>query len=134
MKRIPEAVKEFLTRHLAFVATGDSKGTPHVVPKGDIEILDDEHFVFADLYSHTTKNNLEKNPRIAICVVNPAAYEGFLIKGKVKIVRPGKEFDSLKKSLGSQSQLNHPQAKYAVKIKVDKIIDIGYGPRAGKVI
>lgn len=134
MKKIPEKVKEFLTQHLVFVATADGSNQPHVVPKGDIEILDDEHFVFVDLYSHTTKKNLEKNPKVALCVVNPAAYEGYLIKGKAKIISQSKEFDSLKKALGSQSLMNHPQAKYAVTINVDKIIDIGYGPRAGKAI
>ena len=29
-------------------------------------------------------------------------------------------------------QLNHPEAKYAVKIKLEKVIDIGYGETADK--
>lgn len=134
MSKIPSQIKDFLRTHLAYVATVDNGGRPNVVPKGDMAILDDGHIVFADLYSHQTKKNLAKNPNIAITVVNPAGYAGYQLKGKAKIIEHGKEYDMLSKQVSGLGQLNHPQAKYAVKIKVDKIIDIGYGPAADKEI
>ncbi len=126
--KISDEVKDFLKNYLAYVATVDAKGTPNVVPKGNIAILDDKYIVFADLYSHQTKRNLTKNPNIAISVVNPAAYVGYQIKGKAEIIEHGRQYDKLAVRLSGEGQLNHPEAKYAVKIKIDKIINIGYGP------
>lgn len=106
-----------------------------VVPKGEIAITDDAaYIVFADLYSHQTKKNLKQNPNIAITVVNPASYEGYQLKGKARVISPGKEYDLLSKEVLGAGQLNHPNAKYAVKIKINKIINIGYGEKADKEI
>ena len=134
MSKIPEEVKDFLKNHLAYVATVNENGIPNVVPKGDIAILNDNTVVFADLYHHQTRKNLTKNANIAITVVNPAAYRGYQLKGKAKIVEHGKEYDSLAKQAYGNGQLDNPGAKYAVKVKVTKIIDVGYGETADKGI
>lgn len=134
MIKIPSEVEDFLKTYLAFVATVDVKGIPNVVPKGNLAILNDEYIVFADLYSHQTKKNLMRNPNIALTVVNPAGYKGYQFKGKAKIIERGREYEKLAKELSGEGQLNHPDARYAVKIKVDKIIDIGYGDTADKEI
>lgn len=134
MPKISSGVKDFLKNHLAYVATVDEKGVPNVVPKGDIALLDDSTIVFADLYSHQTKKNLIKNPNIAITVVNPAGYKGYQLKGKAKIIEHGKGYDRLASRIQEGGQLGHPNAKYAVTIKVNKIIDIGYGDTSDKEI
>lgn len=105
-----------------------------VAPKGDIAILDDKHIIFADLYSHQTKKNLTKNPNIAVAVVNPAGYIGYQLKGKAKIIERGKEYDVLCRQVFGAGQLEHSEAKYAVKIKINKVIDIGYTRTADKEI
>lgn len=132
--KISNGVKDFLKNYLAYVATVDGNGMPNVVPKGDIAILDDNTVVFADLYSHQTKKNLIQNPNIAITVVNSAAYKGYQLKGKAKIIEHGKEYDLLAKQASRGGQLDNPNAKYAVKVKINKIIDIGYGENADKEI
>jgi predicted pyridoxine 5'-phosphate oxidase superfamily flavin-nucleotide-binding protein len=134
MAKIPDDVKDFLKNYLAFVATADDRGIPNVVPKGDIAILDDDEIVFADLYSHQTKKNLIKNPQIAVTVINPAGYKGYQLKGTARIIEHGKIYDQLAKHIQEGGQLNHPNAKYAVRIKVNKIIDIGYGESQDKEI
>jgi predicted pyridoxine 5'-phosphate oxidase superfamily flavin-nucleotide-binding protein len=135
MSKIPDEIKDFLKSYLAYVATVDEDGMPNVVPKGDIAILNENTIVFADLYSHQTKKNLMKNPRIAISVVNPAGYKGYQIKGRAKIIERGsKEYDKLCSQISEGGQLRSSDAKYAVKIKVHKIIDIGYGETADKEI
>ncbi len=132
MTKISEELKDFLTTHLAYVATADEKGRPNVVPKGDMAILDDHTIVFADLYSHQTKNNLSKNPYIAITVVNPAAYRGYQFKGRAKIIEHGKAFDRIAEQAIGYGELSHPDAKYAVKVTISKIIDISYGDTGDK--
>ncbi|MEW6102178.1 MAG: pyridoxamine 5'-phosphate oxidase family protein [Candidatus Omnitrophota bacterium] len=132
MPVISEEIKTFLREYLVFVATVDAKGMPNVVPKGNIAVLDDDSLVFADLYSHQTKKNLLKNPKIAISVVNPASYKGYQLKGKAEIIKKGKAYEKLAQETHGSGQLLHPDAKYAVKVKVTKIIDIGYGETADK--
>lgn len=134
MAKLSEELKYFLKNYLSFVATVDEKGIPNVVPKGNMAILDDDTIVFADLYAHQTKKNLTRNPNIAITLVNPAGYRGYQLKGKAKIIERGKAYDALNKQVNQGGQLNHPDAKYAVKIKINKIIDIGYGDTADKEI
>jgi hypothetical protein len=134
MVKIPEEIKEFLKTSLAYVATVDAKGMPNVVPKGDIALLGEDEIVFADLYSHQTKRNLAKNPHISICLVNSASYTGYQLKGKAKIIEHGKEYEELERQVSGAGQLSHIEAKYAVKIKVNKIIDIGYTHTADKEI
>jgi len=134
MAKIPEDVKEFLKTHLAYVSTADARGMPNVVPKGDIAVLSEDEVIFADLYSHQTKKNLLGNPRISICLVNPASYTGYQLKGKAKVIEHGKEYDLLSSKVSGAGQLAHIEAKYAVKVKVLKIIDIGYTHTADKQI
>lgn len=134
MPKISEEVKDFLRQYLCFVATADLKRVPNVVPKGDITVLGLDTLVFADLYKHQTKRNLELNPNIAVTVVNPAGYRGFQLKGKAKIIERGPGYDALTRLVDEGGQLRHPGAKYAVKVKVTKIINIGYGPGADKEI
>lgn len=134
MVKIPEEIKEFFKTHLAYVATADAKGIPNVVPKGDIAILGENEIVFADLYAHQTRKNLMQNPHISICAVNPASYMGYQLKGKAKIIERGKEYEALASQVYGAGQLSHIEAKYAVKVKVDKIIDIGYTHTADKEI
>lgn len=134
MVKIPAEVKEFLKTHMAYVATADAAGMPNLVPKGDIAVLGDNEVVFADLYAHQTKRNLSKNPRISICLVNPASYTGYQLKGRARVIERGKEYDKLAQQLSGAGQLNHLEAKYAVRMKVSKIIDIGYTHSADKEI
>ena len=134
MTKIPEDIKGFLNSHLAFVATVDIKGIPNVVPKGNIAVLGDNVIVFADLYSHQTKKNLKQNPNISICVINAASYSGYQLKGRAKVIERGSEYDKLSREAFGEGQLDHAEAKYAVKVKVDKIIDVGYTHTADKQI
>lgn len=135
MAKVDNEIRSFLVNHLAYVATVDSKGAPNLVPKGEIAVTDDgDYIVFADLYSHQTRKNLKHNPNVAITVVNPASYEGYQLKGKAKVIERGKSYDALIRQVSGQGQLSHPNAKYAVKVKIAKIINIGYGEKGDKEI
>ena len=51
MAKIPKEVQEFLKGKMAWVATAAPNGMPNTTPKGSVKIIDDEHVVFADLFS-----------------------------------------------------------------------------------
>lgn len=69
---IPKHIQEFLPGKLAWVATAGSDGTPNTTPKGSVRLLDEQHIVFADLYSIKTRRNLEQNPKVAVTVIDAA--------------------------------------------------------------
>ena len=48
---------------LGFVATVCPDGTPNLSPKGTTSVWDDDHLVFADLFSPGTMSNLRRIPR-----------------------------------------------------------------------
>lgn len=132
--KIPERVKEFMEQdRLAYVATSGADGMPNVVPKGSLTLLDDEHLVFADLYAGKTRANLEKNPGIAVAIVNPAAYQGYQLKGRAELIDRGPVYDEMVKKVEG-GRLDLPRARYAVVIKVEHIFDLSLGRNSGQEI
>ena len=54
MAKIPQAVQEFMKGKMGWVATASADGIPNATPKGTVRVIDDEHLVFADLFSRKT--------------------------------------------------------------------------------
>jgi len=51
MAKIPKNIQEFIKGKMAWVSTASPDGVPNATPKGSVKVLDDEHVVFADLFS-----------------------------------------------------------------------------------
>ncbi len=79
---------------LGFVATINADGTPNLSPKGTLGVWDDEHLVFADIASPNTSANLERNPAVAINVVDPLIRRGYRFAGTAVVHRRGSGFES----------------------------------------
>jgi len=124
MARIPEAVQQFLEEgRLAYVATASPEGVPHCVPKGSMDTLDDETLIFADLYSGVTQANIESNPNVAVTIVNPPAYRGYLFKGTASIVPRGEKFDEIA-AKAARCQLHYKRAHHLVTVHVEQVVDL----------
>jgi predicted pyridoxine 5'-phosphate oxidase superfamily flavin-nucleotide-binding protein len=81
---------------LGFVATVGADGTPNLSPKGTMQVLDDEHIVFADIRSPGTMANIARNPAMEINFVDPFSRKGYRFKGTARVVAKGtKEFGTL---------------------------------------
>ncbi len=133
MAKIPNEVQEFIKGKMAWVATASPDGVPNTTPKGTVEVLDDEHIIFADLFSCKTRENLQKNPKIAVTVLDLEKFKGFQFKGTAQLVDSGTVFDQVVEQLKkAPMQLPHP--KYVVIITVDSIFDQSVGPKAGQQI
>jgi len=89
MKRV---VRE---QRLGFAATVCPDGTPNLSPKGTTTVWDDDHLVFADIYSPTTVANLRQNPAIEINVVDPDVRKGYRFKGTAVVLSEGPQFDQV---------------------------------------
>jgi predicted pyridoxine 5'-phosphate oxidase superfamily flavin-nucleotide-binding protein len=131
MVSIPKHVQEFFPGKLAWVATATPDGVPNVTPKGTVKILDDQHLIFADLFSLKTRQNLDRNPRVAVTVIDPSTHKGYQIKGTAELMSSGPLYEQLAAELkGASASL--PPPKYVVKISVDSVYDQSVGPDAGK--
>jgi len=133
MVSIPKHVQEFLPGKMGWVATSTPDGTPNVTPKGTLRQLDDQHVMFADLFSLKTRQNLEKNPNVAVTVIDSASAKGYQLKGKAELVSSGPLFEQFASQL-KQANPSLPPPKYVVKIAVESVFDQSVGPDAGKQI
>ncbi len=133
MISIPKHVQEFLPGKLAWVATVSREGVPNVTPKGSLKLLDEQHVLFADLFSLKTRKNLLENHHVAVTVVDPATAKGYQLKGTAEIVDSGHLFDETSSRL-QESSKGLPPLHHVVKITVDSVFDQSVGPEAGKQI
>jgi uncharacterized protein len=133
MAKIPKEVQEFMTGKMAWVATASPEGVPNATPKGSVRILDDEHMVFADLFSRKTRENLLKNPKVAVTVIDEKSHQGYQIKGSAELLTAGKLFEQVGEEL-KKAPMKLPPATYVVKITVEAVYDQSVGPEAGKQI
>jgi uncharacterized protein len=133
MARIPEEVQEFVKGKMAWVATAATDGMPNTTPKGSVQVIDDEHVVFADLFSLKTRDNLWANAKVAITVVDLETFKGYQIKGSAEVLESGPLFDQMEEGL-KKAPMEMPPLQYAVHITVESVFDQSVGPEAGKQI
>lgn len=133
MVSIPKVVQDFLPGKLAWVATVSRDGMPNVTPKGSLKLLDEQHVMFADLFSLKTRRNLLENSHVAVTVVDPATAKGYQLKGTAEVVDSGPLFSDTGKQIEAL-QKGLPPVHHVVKITVDSVFDQSVGPEAGKQI
>ena len=133
MTKIPKEVQEFLSGKMAWVATAAADGMPNTTPKGSVKVIDDEHVVFADLFSRKTRGNLRENTKISITVADEATYKGYQIKGSAEILESGALFEQMAEEL-KKAPMELPPLQYAVRITVESVYDQSVVPEAGKQI
>ncbi|MEL7027546.1 MAG: pyridoxamine 5'-phosphate oxidase family protein [Pseudomonadota bacterium] len=80
---------------LGFVATVASDGRPHLSPKGTFLVLDDTTIAFAEIRSPDTIANLAHQPVAEVNFVDQWLRKGVRVRGPVRVVAKGGEFDSL---------------------------------------
>lgn len=66
---------------LSFAATICADGSPNLSPKGSLRVYDDQHLIFMDIDSPNTVENLRRDPRIEINVVDVFRRKGYRFKG-----------------------------------------------------
>ena len=133
MAKIPQEVQAFLPGKLGWVATASPDGVPNATPKGTVQVLDDEHVIFADLFSLKTRENLKKNPKVAVTVVDEKNFKGYQIKGSAELLTSGPVYDRVVEEM-KQAPMELPSPQCVVKIAVDSVYDQSVGPDAGKQI
>ena len=97
-----------------------SDGTPNLSPKGTLAVWDDEHLVFAHLYSAQTVANIESgNAVVEINVVDPIVRRGYRFKGRALVHRDGPTYESGVAFYEKRSGLEQHRIQAIVLVKVD---------------
>lgn len=113
------------------MATASKDGTPNVAIKGSLSVLDDEHLVFADLFSVKTRANLEENPKTAVMVADAESMTGYILKGRAELFASGPLYDQTVEDVNRRAPGKLPPPKYVFKIAVDSIFNQSVGPNTG---
>lgn len=102
-------------------------GTPNSAPK-HFRIADDEQLEFTDVFSTTLGTVLKDHPEVTVVFFDPKAVIGYRFKGKALMENTGFLFERAVSHL--QEMGFKPKA--IVKVKIDEIRFLQYGPDAGK--
>ncbi|MGA2764373.1 MAG: pyridoxamine 5'-phosphate oxidase family protein [Spirochaetia bacterium] len=131
--KIPAELQEFLKGKQGWIATAAKDGTPNVSIKGSLRLVDDEHLLFADIFSLKTRKNLLENPRVAIMVYEEASRRGYAFKGAAELFPSGPLYDQTVEAI-HKAMPQLPAPKYVVRVSVESIYDQSLGPNGGKQI
>jgi predicted pyridoxine 5'-phosphate oxidase superfamily flavin-nucleotide-binding protein len=124
--KIPQAIQEFIQGKQGWVATASADGMPNIAIKGSLRMLDDEHLMFADLFSMKTRKNLSENPKVAVMVSD--GRQCYLFKGMAEVITEGPLFDQIVEGIKQRS------VHSVVRISIESIFNQSVGPEAGKQI
>jgi len=150
MRRLSDEIVRFINKqHYVIVATVGSDGVPHSSCKGVVKVSRDGEIYLLDLYRGRTSDNLQKNPRLSLTVVDEHRFKGYCLKGKGRmmkleevkphILRTWERMISsrithriIKNIRGEKGHPRHPEAllprpKYLIAMEVSEVIDLTPG-------
>ncbi len=129
---IPKEVIDILTAadSAKMLATVDDSGVPNVVPVWSIVAVDPETIAFAEIFIKKTKENLQKNKKVAIAVFKGPAV-GYQIKGTLaEFQTSGPVFEDFAKKVKENLKLD---TKSVGIIKVDEVYAASPGENSKKL-
>ena len=93
-------------------------------------MLDEEHLCFVEGTGKLTWLNVQRGSTVAIAVADREKLTGFRFVGKAELVTSGELYDQ---AVAQAKQRSMPTPKAVVKMKVEKIFNLGM-PGAGELI
>lgn len=120
MAKLTDEMKDLIkATKLCIAATVDKDGMPNASFKGSIQVLDDEHLIYADIFSAKTRSNLKENNKICILVGDHKKMVGYQFKGEAELLDQGELYEKVCAAIAALKRF--PQPKYVVKVKVTEI-------------
>jgi len=118
MARLTEEMKAMIQAQQCFIGTADENGVPNVAPKQSTRVLDDETLIFTEVIGRRTYENLKKNPRVAVAVVNREILDGYRFVGQATLHESGELYD---RAAAATEKAGFPRPKAVVTIKIEEI-------------
>jgi len=130
MATLTQEMKDMIAAQQCFVATVNPDGTPNVGPKRSTRVLDDEHLIYSEVTGKQTWDNVRRGSKVAIAVVDREKLKGFRFLGTPTAVTSGELYEQ---AAGMSKKAGLPEPKAVIKVKIEKIWDLGSG-KAGQEI
>jgi predicted pyridoxine 5'-phosphate oxidase superfamily flavin-nucleotide-binding protein len=131
---MPKSVREafnnlcYPDKPLVWVATSD-EDQPHLVPVCFVKALDEDSLLIGNVFIKQTVRNVAVNPKIALGVAfKQDGWDGFLLKGRARVLRDGILFSGFKKEVLERSN-GKRVLESALLMDVDSVYSLK--PRGG---
>ena len=130
MAKLTQEMKDMISTQQCFIATVNRDGTPNIGPKRTTRVLDDEHLAYTEVTGKQTWGNVDRGSKVAIACVDREKLKGFRFVGTPEVIKAGQIYDETAAML---QKAGMPQPKAVIKVKIDKIFNLGI-PGAGDEI
>ena len=117
------------TKYFA-MATASRDGDPNVVPIGMAFLIDPETIWIGNQFFHQTLANVKENPRAALQVWTFGVPGCLKIKGDVKVVEKGADFEKMYQMVKERKPTL--ECKALLIMKITEVYDCRSGAEAGK--
>ncbi len=126
---ISDAVKKFIeSSDIAFVASADETGAPHLAAGSGPKVPDPRHLVFEAWFCHTTLKNVESNPRVTVAVVTGAG-NGYQLGGTVEKIVDTAFLDGYAPDAEAPEV---PQVQSRLTVRVDAVMEFSAGTHSDR--
>jgi predicted pyridoxine 5'-phosphate oxidase superfamily flavin-nucleotide-binding protein len=129
-KLTPEMIELVNSTRYFPLATASKAGDPNVVPVGSVFLMDPETIWIGNQFMDATVKNLQENPRAALYVWTQGVKGCLKIKGDVRVVSSGEEYEKMKGMVCARKA--ELKCRSLLVLKVTEIYDCSSGPNAGK--
>ncbi len=122
---ISERMKKFIEKvNLAFVASADPEGEPHLGAGRGLEVPDASHLVFEAWFCRKTLANVGQNPQVAIAIMDPESEAGYQLRGIVEKVSDVAMLNGYAPRLEEPGM---PQVQSRMVVRIEQIMEFSHG-------
>ncbi len=133
-REILEKVKKLVQElGIVYLATADREGTPHIAASEGMAFTEEGKILFKAWFCLKTVENLAKNRKLSLAILNPKTQEGYQISGEIERIDRGAILDGY----GSDKEdkwAGYPQAEHQLLIRVQKVASLTSGPHSDEFV
>lgn len=131
MAKLTQEMKDMIASQQSFVATVSKDGTPNVVPKGSLRVLDDETIMYQEGFGGQTHKNVLDGSKVAITVVDRKTPDGYRFMGTPQVHTDGPIFVQVEEAAQNAGR---PKPLAVVVVPIEEIYSVKPNRTAGKRI
>jgi predicted pyridoxine 5'-phosphate oxidase superfamily flavin-nucleotide-binding protein len=117
---------------VAYVASADERGQPHLAVSKLIRILDAEHVAFTAWFCPQTAENVAKNPKVAVSVWDATHDHGYQLIGEVTNATVTATLDSWPGPEREYGPISQEERRLI--IRVDGVMELKSGTHTDKIL
>ncbi|SNB45216.1 pyridoxamine 5'-phosphate oxidase family protein [Geobacter sp. DSM 9736] len=122
---ISDEIRKYIENaRVAFVASTDEAGAPHLAAGVDLKVQDERTLLFENWFCTTTLRNVALNPRVAVAVTDPDGGRGYQLTG---VVRRSIDEAVMNGFAPGAEMPGTPQILVRMVVEVDRVMDFSAG-------